>query len=145
SERTPEAQSSMRSCYAHTDIPMRRPAKEAIGLPSRFTASILGSEGIDAEVSVVANLGEPLVDKGGKDWDLVGDAVHAYLGLPLSSLAEATAEDAAERILQRWNASTVLSTEMLVEIGRRWTQWVDVTFPGAEVLTEQPIVWRNEA
>src|SRR5699024_3604930 len=47
------------------------------------------------------------------------------------------------RILQRWNAGTVLSTETLVEIGSRWTQWIDVTFPGAEVLTEQPIVWRN--
>src|SRR5699024_1422900 len=115
------------------------------GLPARFTASSVGSEGIDAEVSVVANLGEPLVDKGGKDWDLVGDAVHAYLGLPLSSLAEETRKDAAERIVQRWNAGTVFSTVMLVGIGRRWTQWIDVTFPGAEVLTEQPIAWRNEA
>src|SRR5699024_10965797 len=145
SERTPEAQSSMRSCYAHTDIPMRRPAKEAIGLPSRFTASILGSEGIDAEVSVVANLGEPLVDKGGKDWDLVGDAVHAYLGLPLSSLTEEMTKDAAVRIVKRWNAGTVLSAGTLVEMGRRWIQWIDATFPGAEVLTERPIAWRNDA
>jgi ATP-dependent helicase/nuclease subunit A len=144
SEMSPEAQSSQRSFYAHTDIPMRRPAKETTELPARFTASSVGSEGIDAEVSVVANLGEPLVDKGGKDWDLVGDAVHAYLGLPLSSLTEEMAKDAAERIVQRWNAGTVLSTELLVEIGRRWTEWIDVTFPGAEVLTEQPIVWRNE-
>jgi ATP-dependent helicase/nuclease subunit A len=144
SEMSPEARSPQRSFYAHTDIPMRRSAKEATGLPARFTASSVGSEGIDAEVSVVANLGEPLVDKGGKDWDLVGDAVHAYLGLPLSSLTEEMAEDAADRILHRWNAGTVLSTELLVEIGRRWTQWIDVTFPGAEVLTEQPIAWRNE-
>ncbi|WP_152348343.1 UvrD-helicase domain-containing protein [Brevibacterium sp. CFH 10365] len=145
SEMSPEAQSPQRSFYAHTDIPMHRLTKETTGLPARFTASSVSSEGIDAEVSVVANLGEPLVDKGGKDWALVGDAVHAYLGLPLSSLTEETAKDAAERILQRWNAGAVLSAEMLVEIGRRWTQWIDVTLPGAEVLTEQPIVWRNEA
>src|SRR5699024_3992678 len=87
-ERSPEAQSSRRAFYAHTDIPMRRPTKGAGGLPARFTASGVGSEGIDAEVSVVAELGEPLVDKGGKDWNLIGDAVHAYLGLPLSSLTE---------------------------------------------------------
>ena len=124
---------------------MRRPAKETTGLPARFTASSVSSQGTDAEVSIVANLGEPLVDKGGKDWDLVGDAVHAYLGLPLSSLTEEMAKDVAERILQRWNAGTVLSTELLVEIGRRWTEWIDVTFPGAEVLTEQPIAWRNDA
>src|SRR5699024_9506856 len=28
---------------------------------------------------------------------------------------------------------------------RRWTEWIDATFPGAEVLTEQPTAWRNEA
>src|SRR5699024_926682 len=145
SEMSPEAQSSQRSFYAHTDIPMRRPAKETTGLPARFTARSVSTEGMDAEVSVVANLGEPLVERGAKDWNLIGDAVHAYLGLPLSSLTEEMAKDAAERILQRWNAGTVLSTEMLVEIGRRWTQWIHVTFPGAEVLTEQPIAWLNEA
>src|SRR5699024_7473126 len=105
SEMSPEVQSPQRSFYTHTDIPMRRPAKETTGLPARFTASNVNSEGIEAEVSVVAELGEPLVDKGGKDWNLIGDAVHAYLGLPLSSLAEETAKGAAERIVQRWNAS----------------------------------------
>src|SRR5699024_154796 len=139
SELPLEAQSPRRSFYAHTDIPLRRPAGETAGLPARFTASSVSSEGIDAVVSVVASLGEPLVERGGKDWDLIGDAVHAYLGLPLSSLTEETAKDAAERIVQRWKAGTVLSAEMLVEIGRRWTEWIDATFPGAEVLTEQPI------
>lgn len=123
---------------------MRRLAQEVVGPPARFTASSVGSEGIDAEVSVLANLGEPLVDKGGKDWDRIGDAVHAYLGLPLASLSEAIASEAAERILDRWNAGTVLSAEVLVEIGRRWTAWIEATFPGAEVLTEQPIAWRND-
>src|SRR5699024_11661361 len=114
----------MRSFYAHTDITIRRLTMGAVGLPARFTASIVCSDGTDAEVNIVANLGEPLVDKGGKDWDLVGDAVHAYLGLPLSSLTEEMAKDDAERILHRWNAGTVLSTETLFEIGRRWTQWI---------------------
>ena len=144
SENSSNMQASRRSFYAHTDIAMRRPLKGIVGLPARFTASSVESEGIKAAVSVFAHLGEPLVDKGGKDWDLVGDAVHAYLGLPLWSLTTETAKDAAERILHRWNAGTVLSTEMLVEIGRRWTEWINATFPGAEVLTEQPIAWQNE-
>ena len=130
--------------YAHTDVPVRRLAQEVVGPSAHFTASSVGSEGIDAEVSVLANLGEPLVDKGGKDWARIGDAVHTYLGLPLASLPEATASEAAERILDRWNAGTVLSAEVLVEIGRRWTEWIDTTFPDAEVLTEQPIAWRND-
>ena len=115
----------------------------SVPLPTSLPAASV-PEGIDAEVSVLANLGEPLVDKGGKDWDRIGDAVHAYLGLPLASLSEATVREAAERILDRWNAGTVLSAEVLVEIGRRWTEWIEATFPGAEVLTEQPIAWRNE-
>lgn len=138
-------QAPRQSFYAHTDIPMRRPTKETAGLPARFTASSVSSEGIDAKVSVFADLGEPLVEKGGKDWNLIGDAVHAYLGLPLSSLAEETAKEAAERILDRWNAGMVLSAEKLIEIGRRWTRLIETTLPGAEVLTEQPIAWRNEA
>ncbi|SDS99063.1 ATP-dependent exoDNAse (exonuclease V) beta subunit (contains helicase and exonuclease domains) [Brevibacterium sandarakinum] len=145
SEPSQDVQAPQLSFFAHTDIAMRRPFKGAAGIPSRFTASSVESEGIDADVSVFARLGEPLVGKGGKDWDRIGDAVHAYLGLPLSSLTEETAKDAAERILHRWNAGTVLSAKSLVEIGRRWTEWIDTTFPGAEVLTEQPIVWRNEA
>lgn len=140
-----DTQAPRRSFFALTDIPMRQAAKGTARLPARFTASSVSSEGIDAEVSVFASLGEPLVDKGGKDWNLIGDAVHAYLGLPLSSLTEETAKDAADRILHRWNASTLLSAKTLVEIGCRWTEWIDTTFPGAEVLTEQPIVWRNEA
>ena len=144
SEAPQETVPPPQSFYSHTDVPVRRLAQEVIGPPAHFTASSVGSEGIDAEVSFLANLGEPLVDKGGKDWDRIGDAVHAYLGLPLASLSEATVSEAAERILDRWNADTVLSAEMLAEIGRRWTEWIETTFPGAEVLTEQPIAWRNE-
>ena len=144
SEAPQETVPPPQSFYSHTDVPVRRLAQEVIGPPAHFTASSVGSEGIDAEVSFLANLGEPLVDKGGKDWDRIGDAVHAYLGLPLASLSEATVSEAAERILDRWNAGTVLSAEVLAEIGRRWTAWIEATFPGAEVLTEQPIAWRNE-
>lgn len=144
SEAPQETVPPPQSFYSHTDVPVRRLAQEVIGPPAHFTASSVGSEGIDAEVSFLANLGEPLVDKGGKDWDRIGDAVHAYLGLPLASLSEATVSEAAERILDRWNAGTVLSADVLAEIGRRWTAWIEATFPGAEVLTEQPIAWRNE-
>ncbi|MGO1623409.1 PD-(D/E)XK nuclease family protein, partial [Flaviflexus sp.] len=144
SEAPQETGPSRQSFYAHTDAPVRRLAQEVVGPPAHLTASSVGSDGIDAEVSVLANLGEPFVDKGGKDWDRIGDAVHAYLGLPLASLPEKTVREVGERIIDRWNAGTVLSAEVLVEIGRRWTAWIEATFPGAEVLTEQPIAWRND-
>ena len=95
-------------------------------------------------MALIADLGEPLVANGGKDWDRIGDAVHAYLGLPLSKLAHEAAAEAAERILSRWDAGRVLTTETLTEVGRRWTGWIASTYPDAEVVTESPIAWRND-
>lgn len=133
-----------RSFFARTDIPMRAPVADTPILPAHFTPSSVPSEGIDAQVSIVATLGEPLVEKGGKDWDRVGDAVHAYLGLPLAALPEGARRAAAERILARWDPAGILSVEVLIELGRRWAEWIGATFPGAEVVTESPIAWRND-
>ncbi|PCC16975.1 UvrD-helicase domain-containing protein [Brevibacterium aurantiacum] len=133
------------SFYASTDIPAGRRINAQSRPPARFTASSVDFEGIDAEVTILADLGEPLVEKGGKDWNRIGDAVHAYLGLPLAVLPAEALHSAAKRILSRWDAEGVLSAEMLIEVGRRWTEWIDTTFPGAEVVTESPIAWRNDA
>lgn len=133
-----------RSFFAHTDIPDRVPDQERPILPGRFTASSVPSDGIEAEVSLLALLGEPIVNKGGQDWDRVGDAVHAFLGLPIAALSENAQLGAAERIVTRWDSHGVLSPIMLIELGRRWTEWIEETFPGAEVVTESPIAWRND-
>lgn len=132
------------SFYAATDIPARRPTETPLHPPARFTASGVPSDGVKADVALIADLGEPLVAKGGKDWDRIGDAVHAYLGLPLSKLAHEAAAEAAERILSRWDAGRVLTTETLTEVGHRWTGWIASTYPDAEVVTESPIAWRND-
>ncbi|UVI34731.1 UvrD-helicase domain-containing protein [Brevibacterium spongiae] len=139
-----ESGTESRSFFAQTDIPSRTPAAEQTGLPARFTASSVPSDGIDAEVSLLASLGKPLVEHGGRNWDRVGDAIHAYLGLPLSSLSDEKHQTAAERILARWDSQGNLSPEMLIELGRRWTTWIEETFPGAEEVTESPITWRND-
>ena len=89
------------SFYAATGIPVRRPAETPLHLPARFTASGVRSDDVNADVMLIAHLGEPLVAKGGKDWDRIGDAVHASLGLPLSRLPYESAVQAAERILSR--------------------------------------------
>ena len=138
-----ESGTETRSFFASTDIPTRATVAGGPVLPARFTASSVAPEGIDEEVSILATLGEPLVEKGGRDWDRIGDAVHAYLGLPLTALPDDARRAAADRILRRWSATGVLNVEMLIEFGRRWTEWIDATFPGAEVMTEFPVVWRN--
>lgn len=143
---TPTADSAglPRSFFAHTDIPVRISAPSETSLPARFTASSMSSGGVDADVEIIAKLGEPLVAKGGKDWDRVGDAVHAYLGLPLAKLTDELRRTAAERILLRWDADGVLNADLLIEVGNRWNEWVKTTYPGAEVVTESPIAWRND-
>ena len=132
-----------RSSYSYTDIPRRGDATIKAALPARFSPSSVPSTGIDAEVKVIADLGEPLVAGGGKDWDRVGDAVHAYLALPLQELAEDVARSAAARIIAQWGTGGLLTPDLLVEAGRRWIAWVNENFPNAEILTEQPFVWRN--
>lgn len=133
-----------RSFFARTDIPVRNSAPTGAGLPARFTASNVPSDGVEADVKILAELGEPLVARGGKDWDRVGDAVHAYLGLPLAKLTDELRGAAAERILSRWDADGVLNADLLIEVGNRWNEWVKTTYPGAEVVTESPIAWRND-
>ncbi|MGO1567300.1 MAG: UvrD-helicase domain-containing protein, partial [Brachybacterium sp.] len=132
------------SAYAYTDVPLRRPPARDDLFPARFTASSAPSEGIDADIRVVAKLGEPLIAKGGVDWDVVGDAVHAYLGIPHQVLPLAMAREAAQQIVDRWVVGNVVGADVLVEAGARWARWVEATYPGAEILTEQPIAWRNE-
>lgn len=132
-----------RSFFAHTDIPVRGSIPTETLLPARFTASSVPSGGIEAKVEILAELGEPLVAKGGRDWDRIGDAVHAYLGLPLSTLTDELRRTAAERILSRWDADGVLNADVLIEVGNRWIEWVEMSYPGAEVVTESPIAWRN--
>lgn len=139
-----ESGTETRSFFASTDIPTRATVAGGPVLPARFTASSVPPEGIDAEVSILATLGEPLVEKGGRDWDRIGDAVHAYLGLPLTALPGEARWAAAERILTRWDAVGILTADMLIELGLRWNAWIDATFPGAEVVTEAPIAWRND-
>lgn len=135
-----------RSFYARSDIPRRRPDDSTVErVPAHFTASGVDSTGMDAQLTEIADLGSPLVERGGQNWDRVGDAVHAYLGLPLDSLDPASLQAAAERITSRWGAEGAISAETLMELGRRWIGWLESEFPGAEVLTEQPIAWRNDA
>ena len=147
-EDSPSADSAglPRSFFAHADIPIpvRSSTPNEMSLPARFTASSVPSDGVEADVEIRAKLGDPLVARGGKDWDRVGDAVHVYLGLPLSALTDELRRKAAERILARWDAVGVLSADVLIEVGRRWTAWVETTYPGAEVVTESPITWRND-
>lgn len=132
-----------RSALAATDVP-QRPAAVRDRVDRRFRASAVPSNGYDADVRRVATLGEPLVSGGGRDWDRVGEAVHAYLATPHPALDAVTRQRVAERIVARWGVTDAVTADVLLSAGARWTGWVEATFPGAIERTEQPITWWND-
>lgn len=124
-----------------------RTTPSAPGFPSRVTPSGIRTTASQIETVAVterAVLGDPLVDKGGQNWNHVGDAIHSYLGLPLDSLPDADKLSSATRLINSWNVSRYIDPERIIELGERWRTWIDTTYPGAKILTEVPITWRNE-
>ena len=70
--------------------------------------------------------------------------MHAYLAVPHQAMPESMAREAAARIIDRWGVGDVVQPDVLCEMGARWARWVEETYPGSQILTEQPIAWRNE-
>ncbi|AZA12978.1 UvrD-helicase domain-containing protein [Corynebacterium choanae] len=96
------------------------------------------------EIRIIADLGAPLVDKGGQHWNLVGDTVHGYLACPYQKLDHAQQCTVAQRLIDNHQVGHILTAEQVVLAGQRWLQWLDSTYPGAKVVTEAPFSWVND-
>jgi len=115
-------------------------------LPATFKASHrLPAERLRAATRVekIAVLGSPLVSHGGMDWDRVGDCVHAYLAVPYRSLDTSGKLRIATRLIERWGVADVLTPELMIEAGDRWTAWHEECYPDATVRTEVPFTWTS--
>lgn len=129
----------LRTTTAHGDGD-ERPA-------ARFAPSAVASaQGTDAftAVDVIADLGAPLLPHGGADWDLVGDAVHAFLALPLADMPDDRRRSAAERLIGAYGVAGRVSADLLLEAAGRWLDWMGDRFPGAAVRTEVPFTYRAD-
>ena len=139
---------SPRSALAATDLPPHGADADGDGhgrrSPARFQASGVASQESLGTVGQPHRIGEAIVAGGGRDWDRVGEAVHAYLSLPLAQLAPAQREQAAQRLVERWAVARAVGPEAVLRAGAAWLAYLEREFPGAEVLTEQPITWWNE-
>ncbi|GAA4528557.1 UvrD-helicase domain-containing protein [Brachybacterium paraconglomeratum] len=129
---------------AATDIPLRPEVPGTARASARFQASAAASDGTLGEVAEPRSIGPVLVRGGGPQWERVGEAVHAYLALPLEHLSPEQRLAAAERLLSRWVVTRTVEARVLLEAGESWSRFVASEFPGAEQLTEQPITWWNE-
>lgn len=135
------------SARVHGPAPVGPVAAALAGrLPARVAPSAIvpaRDQQLGAEVSVRATLGDPLVPRGGRQWDRVGEAVHGYLGLPLAELGADQRARAAERLVSAWSVDAHVSAATLADVGDRWLGWIGSEFPGARIRTELPISWRN--
>ena len=129
---------------AATDVPLRPEGEAGNRAAARFQASGVGSDDSLAQVGAPRSIGEVLVRGGGPQWERVGEALHAYLALPLEQLTQAQKDSAAQRLLERWAVTRTVDAEVLHAAGRAWSRFLTEEFPGAEQLTEQPITWWNE-
>ncbi|WP_010549939.1 UvrD-helicase domain-containing protein [Brachybacterium paraconglomeratum] len=127
-----------------TDIPLRPEHESAAQLAARFQASGVGSEGVAGTVSEPRRIGRRLVTGGGPQWERVGEAIHAYLAMPLAHLDDAQRRAAAARLVERWAVARAVEPSVLIEAGEAWAGFLAAELPGAEELTEQPITWWNE-
>lgn len=141
--RTPTAalESSREASFIEADL-----------LPARITASLAtASQQMQdaARITRIATLGKPLVDQGGQNWELVGDAIHSFLALPLEGLDPTEQEGIAQGVIDRWGGPALqVGIHELVTAARLWKTWVAQQFPAADgwqELTEVPFTWVNEA
>lgn len=139
-----EQYTSAATALAATDlVGLGRPAPRA-GAAARFQASASVSADDLGSIGAPRRIGPALVAHGDRDWDRVGEAVHAYLALPLASLDTEQRAQAAQRLVQRWAVSRAIGPEALLRAGEAWQGFLADELPRAQLLTEQPIAWWNE-
>lgn len=130
-----------------TDAP-RVPDGDVEQLSARFRASRTDEALTPGTVQPVEVIGAPLEHTCRSGWNVVGDALHAYLALPHAGFDEATATAAAERTLVDRGLSggdvTPVSAGVLVEAGRRWSAWLTERFGEVTEATEVPVAWTTE-
>lgn len=111
--------------------------------PARVTASSLESCGSAADVTEAAVLGPRLIAHGAAHWDRVGSAIHGYFALPLADMGGDVRFAAAQRLLDRWGAASAVEPRIVVEAGERLLAFFARHYPGAALVTEQSVAWRN--
>jgi ATP-dependent exoDNAse (exonuclease V) beta subunit len=93
------------------------------------------------EVAEGTSIGErlPLGDAKGVGWDVVGDAVHAFLAADVAGLGAPDRLELARRLLAASNLLALLAPEALVRAGDQLRSWVESRWPGATWHREVPV------
>ncbi|MGD0679778.1 MAG: UvrD-helicase domain-containing protein [Polyangiaceae bacterium] len=89
----------------------------------------------------VQSIGErlPIGDSPGVDWEVVGNAVHAFLAADVPDLEAQERFDRARRLLSASSIETVLDPAALVRAGDQLRAWVASHWPNAIWHREYPV------
>ena len=144
---TAHVASTTADAYAFSDLRAQASSDSASPgrLPATFRASGSKVSAFGWRVVVLEpRLGPPLLSKADTHWDRAGNAIHAYLATPHRQMDQQVKVTVAQRIIERHQASQLVTPETLVTAGQRWSEWVEREFPGALELTEVPIAWQTD-
>ena len=94
---------------------------------------------VDARAAGSQEVGAPFDVRAGVDWLAVGNAMHLFLGADLVRPAADRVGHAA-KALEAYELSGAVSPETCVAISDRLREWQEGAYPGAELLTEVPLL-----
>ncbi len=114
--------------------------------PARLAPSgLIGDDdSADIEVRSLADLGERIKIKGQPDMASLGNAMHGFLGVDKSGLAEARQLDMATELLHRWDVEKSISPADMIVAGERLEGFIEKNYPEAKVRREWPITLVND-
>lgn len=121
-----------------------RPAAIVQRLPYRIAPSRAAEEWKDLVVQTVGateSIGErlPLGVMKDVEWNVVGDAVHAFLAADVHGIGNDARAACAKRILAAAGLLDLLAPEALVRAGDQLRAWVEKRWPGATWHREYPV------
>ncbi|MBL8716911.1 MAG: UvrD-helicase domain-containing protein [Myxococcales bacterium] len=107
--------------------------------PSGATVDELGSRASAVAESVRIGPRLPLERAETVAWNVVGDALHAFLASDVEGLGFEQRRERARRILTASDAGSVLTVESMLAAGDRLRSWTERRWPGAIAHREFPI------
>lgn len=123
------------------------PLAEAREYPvAKFAASKVEDEVMvkAANVTQARVLKTRLMVNGRFESEIVGDAVHAYLGVNTRGRTINEKVEIARRCLANFGLELNIKLDGLVAIGNQMEEFIDEAYPGAEIMCEWPVTYQNE-
>lgn len=82
--------------------------------------------------------------KGKPAMDILGSAIHTYLGIDYAELEEVEQMTVARKIIKNWGMDTIVDPEEVVLAGQHLVEFLEKNYPGHKTYKEWPMSMRNQ-